>query len=282
MNPQASPFELHLTIESEPRQVVECLAEASGLSQRCLKEAMTKGAVWQTRGPRTRRVRRASGAAHPGDTLHLYYDERILASECAPARLIADEGAYSVWFKPYGMRSQGSKWGDHGTLGRWSERHLQPQRPAFVVHRLDRAATGLMLLAHRKGTAGALSRAFRNREVEKRYLIVVQGAFPCGEEPRVIQEPIDGRAALSLARGLQHDPARRRTLVEVRIETGRKHQIRRHMAGLGFPVVGDRLHGAGQEPEDLQLTACELAFVCPEAGVRRAYALPEDLRPRLD
>jgi tRNA pseudouridine32 synthase/23S rRNA pseudouridine746 synthase len=277
----SSPFELHVPIESAAASAVESLAQASGLSKRCLKDAMTKGAVWHTRGKRTQRLRRASAQARPGETLHLYYDERILAREPPEPELIADEGAYSVWFKPYGMLSQGSKWGDHCTLGRWSERRLEPQRTAFVVHRLDRAATGLMLLAHRKRTAAALSAAFAQREVEKRYLVIVEGSFPC-DAIQPIEAEIDGRAARSLARGVRHDAALARTLVEVTIETGRKHQIRRHLAGLGFPVVGDRLHGRAEaDAIDLQLTACELAFACPESGVRREYTLPERLRPKL-
>ena len=87
------------------------------------------------------------------DRLHLYHDPRVLSIEPAEARMIADEGAFSIWYKPFGMLSQGSKWADHCTISRWVETHLRPQRPAFVVHRLDRAATGLMIIAHAKGVA---------------------------------------------------------------------------------------------------------------------------------
>ncbi len=54
---------------------------------------------------------------------------------------------------PYGMLSQGSKWSDHCTIARFAQQHLTPERPVFIVHRLDRAATGLILIAHSKKTS---------------------------------------------------------------------------------------------------------------------------------
>lgn len=251
------------------KAAVDLLAEASGLSRRAIKTAMTKGAVWKTRRASTQRLRRAKTELWAGDTLHLYYDPRILAQEPPPARLVADEGAYSVWWKPCGMFAQGSKWGDHCTLERWSARHLVPQRPVFTVHRLDRATRGLMLIAHTKTAAGAFSRMFRERAIEKRYRAGVHGAFP---ETLTVDAPIDEREAISHATLIDYDPARDRSTVEVRIETGRKHQIRRHLAQAGFPVVGDRLHGrGGVGDEDLDLEAIVLAFTCPVSETPKRY-----------
>ena len=88
--------------------------------------------------------------------IELYYDRRVLDAEPEAPRLIADESDYSVWFKPFGVLSQGSRWGDHCAMTRCAEKALSPERPALVVHRLDRAATGLMLLAHRKRAAALL------------------------------------------------------------------------------------------------------------------------------
>ena len=275
-----SHFQRHIPCEA-PGLAAEHLAAATRLSRQRIKQAMQKGAVWLTRANGTHRLRRATAPLQPGDTLHIYYSERVLATVPPPPLLIADEGAYSVWHKPYGMRSQGSKWGDHCTIHRWVEMHLRPQRPAFVVHRLDRAATGLMLVAHEKGTATRLARLFERRAIEKRYRVAVHSCFPITPRPMTIDSAIDGRQARSWATRLAYDSELDRSLLEVVIESGRKHQIRRHLAGIGFPVVGDRLYGQREESEDLQLTSCYLAFRCPVADAEKQFRLSEALMPSL-
>jgi tRNA pseudouridine32 synthase/23S rRNA pseudouridine746 synthase len=260
--PTQDRFESHLLVESPDDNAVDLLQQASGLSKQRIKQAMTRGAVWLTRGRNTQRLRRAKRALRAGDELHLYHDSRILQEIPAEADLIADVGGYSVWNKPYGLRSQGSKWGDHCTVTRWAERHLEPERPAFTVHRLDRAANGLILVAHSKKMAAALSELFKKREVEKRYRAVVAGDFSAQPSPLRIEKPVDDKVAISEISLISVDGGQ--STVDVRIETGRKHQIRRHLAGLGHPVIGDRLYGSGEKDGvDLQLTAYLLAFHCP-------------------
>jgi tRNA pseudouridine32 synthase/23S rRNA pseudouridine746 synthase len=274
VNQSPALFEKHILVEADSMSAVDLLAEATDFSRQRIKQIMQKGAVWVTLASgsekNAQRLRRAKKILQPGDTLHLYYDEKILAEEPPIPELIADEGTYSVWYKPYGLRSQGSKWSDHCTIARWVETHLEPQRPAFVVHRLDRAATGLIIIAHKKSTATQLSRMFAKREIEKRYRVVVHGRFPDTPEPYTMTQAIDERAAVSHATLLEYDAEQDRSLLEVNIETGRKHQIRRHLAWAGFPVVGDRLYGDAAvgicSEENLQLTACYLRFSDPAAG----------------
>jgi len=277
----ADHFECSIDITRSNENAATMLAEASGLSKSRVKQAMQKGAVWLTNKRGTHRLRRMDRVMERGDKLHLYYNEKILLKQVDPPQLFADEVSYSVWYKPYGMLSQGSKWGDHFAINRWAEQHLLPQRPAFIVHRLDRAATGLILIAHKKKMAAALSKLFQERAMEKRYQVIVQGRFPEQDSPLTIDADLDNRSALSLVHYLQYDAIKDRTLLEVRIETGRKHQIRRHLSSIGFPVVGDRMYGQGPAKEDLQLTACYLSFICPDSGQVREYRLPEDFTPHL-
>jgi tRNA pseudouridine32 synthase/23S rRNA pseudouridine746 synthase len=267
-------IESHVVVESAGQNAVDLLQQVAGLSKQRIKFAMTQGAVWLTRDSHTQRLRRAKRALREGDELHLYYDADILAEIPPEPTLIADVGGYSVWNKPCGLRSQGSKWGDHCTVVRWAERHLQPERPAFTVHRLDRAANGLILVAHSKSMAAALSKIFQSRKVEKRYLAYVAGDLSDQPNPLRIAEPIDGKSAVSEVSFEEVNAAKSQSLVEVRIETGRKHQIRRHLADLGHPVVGDRLYGTGEaDGVDLQLTAYLLAFRCPVSDEKVEYRL---------
>lgn len=274
--------EWHITVDDSDSTALSALKAATGLSSAELKSAMNKGAVWLTRNRSSRRVRRAKRILQAGDELHLYYDPNVLAEEPPKPDLIADVGGYSVWRKPCGMRSQGSKWGDHCTIMRWSEQHLQPERTAFTVHRLDLAANGLIIVAHSKSVAAALGRLFQDRQIDKQYKAVVHGDFRTQPAPLRIELPVNDKDAISEVTLDDYNAQTNRSLVSVRIETGRKHQIRRHLADTGFPIVGDRLYGSGeQDGVDLQLTASRLAFVCPVNDVDVEYGLPDKWLPHL-
>jgi len=271
---EAERFETHLTVEHATGRPVELLHEATGLAKQSIKSTMTKGAVWLTRGSKTQRLRRAKRQLQVGDQLHLYFDPKVLAEQPTAPELVADQGDYSVWNKPYGIRSQGSKWGDHCTVVRWAERELKPERNAFTVHRLDRAANGLILIAHRKSMAAKLSRLFAERKIAKRYLARVEGDFAAQPNPLKVAAQLDGKDAVSEVRFCR--TIGDHSIVEVKIETGRKHQIRRHLADLGYAVVGDRLYGKAKASDvDLQLTAYRLSFDCPLLGHSVEYRLPE-------
>ena len=235
---------------------------------------MTKGAVWLTRGKQTTRLRRSNKSLRLHDQVHVYYDENVLATLPTPCRLVSDEDAYSVWYKPYGVWSQGAKWGDHCTIHRWVEMNLEPQRPVFTVHRLDRAATGLMLIAHQKRVAAKLVKLFEGRSIEKRYRAIVHSEYPVNDSIRLVDSEIDGRQAKSRVTGIAYDAEMARSFVEVAIETGRKHQIRRHLSEIGFPVVGDRMYGRNGDNVDLQLSAVRLGFVCPGQRRRKDIRAP--------
>lgn len=272
--------EFYLVVATDEARPAALLAEASGLSVAQIKDAMSKGAVWITDATGTRRLRRKGKKLKAGVELHLYYNPQVLDKDIEGAKLINDEGDYSVWYKPYGMLSQGSKWGDHTTIARVAEQHFEFQRPVFVVHRLDRAATGLILLAHKKKTARALADMFARRHVEKRYVVMVEGEFPNSDYPITLDEKINGRPAFSHVQRVGFSADKGRSLLEVEIDTGRKHQIRRHLAGFGFPVTGDRMYGEGGEL-DLQLCAAYLSFNDPLSGGQKTFELDAVYRPSL-
>jgi tRNA pseudouridine32 synthase/23S rRNA pseudouridine746 synthase len=274
-----SVFELHVEVDTDSK-ALELLSGHTLISKQGLKQAMKKGCVWVTHGKHTRRLRRADKSLQSGDQLHIYYDESILAAVPAPPVLITDEKDYSVWVKPRGVFSQGSRWGDHCTINRWIETNTSPQRPCFIVHRLDRAATGLMLLAHTKSAAAKLSALFAERDLDKHYRVIVEGEF-VALEPVLIDAAIDDKDAKTVINSVNYCARLNRTLLDVKIETGRKHQIRRHLSEAGFPVVGDSLYGLCDNNEDLELAAYSLRFICPLSGEEKYYQLPASYCPRL-
>ncbi len=284
-------FEHHIkfdpTVNSEANTTLALLYSSlentnKALNKAQLKQAISKGALWLTRGKHTQRLRRVKKALQQGDELHFYYNEAVLASKVGDAKLISDQTDYSVWYKPYGMLSQGSKWSDHCTINRFVQLHFPPERAAFIVHRLDRAATGLMLIAHSKKAARALSAMFENRTtdkntLEKHYQITVHGDHSKHEQPQVITTDVNGKSARSTFTCLAYDEIKDQSLIKVKIDSGRKHQIRLHAASIGLPVVGDRLHGIADENEaqNLQLCAVSLCFTCPLSGKVQHFQLNE-------
>ncbi len=258
-----------LAVNVQAQQTIKAadlLADHCDLSKSKIKDAMAKGAVWLTQGSNTRRLRRASTTLGPGDQLSLYYNESILAGSPPAPELIAQSRQYSVWHKPAGMMSSGTRFGDHFAIDRYIQQALD--RQTYLVHRLDRFTRGLMVIAETQKAAATLSEQFQQRTTEKRYLTVVEGEVP---GPVTITAELDGKEAISHVTPIES--AKGRSLLEVHIETGRKHQIRRHLLSIGLPVLGDRQYGNSQYPE-LQLVAYILGFDCPETGERIRFELP--------
>ncbi len=283
-------FEFHITIETEQASVVESIAKECQintyqLSINQIKQAVNKGALWLTRGKSTQRLRKIKKPLQLGDEIHFYYHQQVLDQKPAAAQLIEDFHHYSVWYKPYGMLSQGSKWSDHCTICRWVESHITPQRTAYLVHRLDRAASGLIMVAHSKSAAQLLSQLFEQRTIKKHYQVIVHGKFAVEDNNQVVDQAIDGKKAHSIFSMLDYHQPSDTSLLEVKIATGRKHQIRKHASLNNLPVVGDRLHGlkSYRYPDDLhlQLTAVYLAFNCPFTNSESCIELPIAHRPSL-
>lgn len=261
----------------ETTNACDILAAASGLSKLRVKDAMAKGAVWHVpaRGA-ARRLRRATAKIPAGDHLKLYYDPALLQRVCPAPCLLMDCARYSLWYKPAQVLTQGTHYGDHCAVLRHVERWAQPRRGAWLVHRLDREAAGLILVAHDRAAAAALSKLFQGRGIEKLYAVQVSGAIGVAGDSRRIETPLDGDLATTVYKVVTYDAVRDATCLQVQLITGRKHQIRRHMADVGHPVIGDGRYGTAGEA--LQLVATTLRFHCPLSGQERDFDLLR-LRP---
>ena len=270
-------FDRTLTVTT-PGSALAILAAETTLSRTRIKDAMAKGAVWCTQGKRTSRLRRANTNVSEGDRLSIHYNRALLAQEGSDLVCHQDGGQWAVWIKPSGMPTTGSRFCDHLAMTRRVT--LQTHRETYLVHRLDQFTCGLMLMAYNRQTANQLATQFESRRVHKAYLAVVHGGL---NEALGIDVPVDNKEAFSEA--VPVEASQDFSLVRVRITTGRKHQIRRHLATVGHPVVGDRQYGYAR-PFDvsagLQLVATELGFECPVSGEHVSCRLPITYHPDLD
>ncbi len=280
------PFTLDIAISSANTTAIECLSQHCDLSKQRLKEAMSKGAVWLQKSPEQYRsakpVRRANKVLPKGGKLYLYYDAKVLSQIPNHPTLIYENEHYGIWNKPYGMLSHGSKWGDHCSITRWINQHHQPTRTTFLIHRLDKAASGIMLIAYNKKSAALLSRLFEERQIKKTYQAIVHGHPE--RTPLTIDSPIDGKNACSTIESCLYDHNNDRSLLQVAISTGRKHQIRKHLSSIQYPIVGDRLYCPQEQLDldiDLQLRAYELEFSCPIISKKQVFTLPPTLQLQL-
>jgi len=256
---------MELTVgRDETATACDLLARETGLPKARIKDAMAKGAVLLRRGKTGKRLRRATADLRAGDVLSLHYDAEILARQAPVATLVEDRRDYSVWRKPAGLLAQGTNFGDHCSMLRQAELHFNGRRPVFLVHRLDREASGLMLIAHTPKAAARLSELFQQNKVEKNYRAEVLGSPGPPDEEGVIDTPLDNKPARTFYTVQSINPATGNAVLAIRIETGRLHQIRRHLELIGHPVLGDPRYGTDNgDPRGLQLFAVALRFICP-------------------
>jgi len=206
--------------------------------------------------------------------------------------LYADE-ALLVLDKPAGLLSVPGRGEDKQDC--LSARAQARYPDALVVHRLDMATSGLMVMARGAAPQRALSQAFASRSVSKRYVAVVDGQLAPAtqtwgvidlpisvdwpERPRRIIDHQRGKPSLTHWRVLSHSPSDATTRVELQPVTGRSHQLRVHLLALGHAIVGDRLYGSPRVQamaERMLLHACTLELDHPMSAqaMRFVSAVP--------
>lgn len=232
----------------------------------------------------------------PGDRVVVQLpDEPEVAvqPEAIPLDIVYEDDALLVVNKPAGMVVHPAAGHASGTLVNALLAHC-PQvadvgglERAGIVHRLDKETSGLLVVAKSPDVHAALQRQFKHRQVHKTYLALVEERV----QPRegVIEAPVgrdhqdrkrmavvrSGRPAATHYRVVE--TLRGFTLLEVHPQTGRTHQIRVHLAWMGYPLVGDRVYGRRKQtllPDRHFLHARELRFTHPVTGQEMTFIAP--------
>lgn len=215
---------------------------------------------------------------HPGDTIkvnltrefRLFYHRRI--------KLVYEDDDIIVINKGYGLLSMGTDRVKDGTAYSIVRDYIKwqdPRNKLFIVHRLDRDTSGLMMFAKNEQAKETMQHNWNNMVLNRKYLAVVEGkveqesgsvrsylAETSQYEVYSTQNPDEGQLAVTRYRTLKCKNGY--TLLEVELDTGRKNQIRVHMKDLGHPIAGDRKYGAKSSPiHRLALHAQTLRFVHP-------------------
>jgi 23S rRNA pseudouridine1911/1915/1917 synthase len=221
-------------------------------------------------------------------------------SEVADYRVAFEDEHLLVVDKPAGVVVHPARGHWHGTLAQALEGRAAGGPDAFragIVHRLDRDTSGLLVVAKSDAVHSALKELLRRREITREYLALVEGRPPA--RSGTIDAPIGRDRRLRTRHSIDTDEAReavthftieralpQSTLLRVRLETGRTHQIRVHLREIGHPVCGDPEYGtAGLYGLERQFLHAEhLAFTHPVTGaaIDVRSPLPDDLSVALE
>lgn len=254
----------------------EFLLKLTNLKPAEIGDAATKGAVWIQRSGKGKilRIRSLNETISPEDVIQINYDANVLKfPEVSDLEPIFEDQNYGVWLKPAGVVPQGSQAGDHASLLRYVEK--RKNKEVYLVHRLDRETVGLMIIAYTPQAATFFGNLFQENKISKEYQAIVLGSLPVGSK-KTITASLDDKDATTHYEVI--DATENRSLLKITIDTGRLHQIRRHLDSIGHPVMGDPKYGKGNKNrEGLKLLAYSLSFQDPWLKQLQIFKAPMEL-----
>lgn len=218
---------------------------------------------------------------HRGDRITINFTTGYKMFRHRRLRIIFEDEYLVVIDKGYGLLSMATKNEKTETAYRIISDYVKtndPEGHIFIVHRLDRDTSGVMLFAKRQRIQEVLQRNWNEAVIERKYMAVVEGALSPeeGEVKSYLKEnaamqvystknPEEGQLAITRYKTVAGNG--RFSLVEVQLETGRKNQIRVHMHDMGHPIIGDRKYGSNCNPIGrVALHAASLRFKHPITG----------------
>ena len=265
-------------VEGQDTLLPFLLAHVAGKSRNSVKAMLTRGQVQVD----DKTVTRHDHPLLPGQTVVVL--PQGAGDKKAPFPILYEDGRLLVIAKPAGLLSMASDKEKLRTAYRMATdyvRKADPRSRIFIVHRLDRDTSGVLLFAKDEETKRAYQDNWDRLVGRRGYLAVVEGRPPRDSDTirtllrenaahKVYSVPSGGKEAIThyttLSRGREY------ALLEVDIDTGRKNQIRAHLSELGCPVAGDRDYGAATDPLGrLCLHAHELRLTDPFTGEARLF-----------
>jgi 23S rRNA pseudouridine1911/1915/1917 synthase len=255
-----------------------------GLSRKRAKDLLRFRAVKVPGKPRVHH----DTLLEPGDIVAIALRKQVsdAALEHDGLRIVYLDNAIVVVDKPPGLLSIGSEREKERTAHRILNEHLKTLtksklQQAFIVHRLDRETSGLMLFARNESTQEALQLNWKNAPMAAEGTL--SDRLVESKSFRVHRIQNGGELAITHYRVIRRHADK--SLLELTLETGRKHQIRVQLAAAGHPIIGDRKYGASNDSQRrLALHSCELTFRHPvtRAPMEFRSALPGSLRPLIE
>lgn len=230
-----------------------------------------------------------------GDKFSVNFDQSFHVFKHPRIKLVYEDADVLVINKGYGVLSMGTdniKTGTAYSVMREYVKYHNPRAQVFIVHRLDRDTSGLMMLAKSQEAKDAMQHNWNNMVISRKYVAVVEGIVDKEEgevrsylaetsqfEVYSTDDPSKGQLAVTRFRRLA--TANGYTLLELQLDTGRKNQIRVHMKDIGHPIVGDRKYGAQSSPiHRLALHAQTLRFVHPITRKDMNFSIPIPIKFR--
>ena len=217
-------------------------------------------------------------ALEPGSTVEVNFTRPFVTFRNRRMQLVYEDEHIIVANKGYGLLSMGNdkiKEGTAYSILRDYVKDQDPRNKLFIVHRLDQHTSGLMVFAKTMQAKDGLQHNWNNMVRRRQYVCVVEGKLDpaegtvksyLAENSKFLvystDDPKEGKPAMTHYSTIKS--ANGYTLTEVKLETGRKNQIRVHMSDLGHPIAGDRRYGAKTSPiHRLALHARTLVFIHP-------------------
>jgi len=263
---------------TEPAELLPfLLVHITGRGRNSIKSILSRGQV----SVNGKTVTQHNFQLHPGQTVSIDTEKQVQAEEMIGLRIVHEDEDLIVIQKEAGLLSIATSEENELTAYRQLMDHVRltnPKNRIFVVHRLDRDTSGVMMFAKSERIQQALQNTWKDTVKERSYVALVEGAVkkPEGTINSWLKETAtlkmysslhegDGLHAITHYKIIQSN--RHFSLLEVHLETGRKNQIRVHLADIGHPIAGDKKYGAETKTVGrLGLHARVLSFIHPTTG----------------